>query len=233
MKGEKRMRMQARVKKDRWGLIVLLIVSLCIVFIAQMSLVYGGSGIDWLEFAKEHRESMEDLHYRLFMQDSKLITVNELGQVFGEDLLLPTWMPSNITLKQIYLRGNDTAILACSVKDIKDHREGDVTIVLQKSSKPQTPEELEQHVKVYNEEHGAELLKLVNIGCIYAVVSDSTPGFPVTIHLADGTIIEGWEDEPQPTIAYFWYRNTEYTISGFISVDDIIKILQNMETLEE
>ncbi|MFQ6076057.1 MAG: hypothetical protein ACE5Z5_07985, partial [Candidatus Bathyarchaeia archaeon] len=72
--------------------------------------------------------------YHFITTHSQLVTVDELVEAFGEDLLLPTQMPDGLELRKIYLWGNETiqAILSFSDREISDYREGKVTIQLKK-----------------------------------------------------------------------------------------------------
>lgn len=78
------------------------------------------------------------------MELADKLSVDQLADRAGEagTLMLPTWMPGGIELREIYFKG--LAILVYSDRDVRDYRKGNVTIQITRTDSSPTYEQLQQ-----------------------------------------------------------------------------------------
>ena len=208
----------------------------CIIVLALSTIILGGACFAlyyeyhddvafWLKFAEaKGRLTAESIGPPWFRENYRLTTIDEVIQVFGEDLLLPKWMPEGINLKKIYIFEGEatTAFLIYSDKDIEDYGEGNISIKMTKPSASPTLESLMKHAENVDN-------LLIKIDDKWAEVSGMTPGYTVTIELSSGKVIKGWVDKPRPAHLYFWHKDIYYEISGYTWQNNLIKIAENMK----
>ena len=146
------------------------------------------------------------------MDSAEKLSVDELADKAGDGgtLILPTWMPSQIKLRQIYFKG--LAILVYSDEDVRDYRDDDVTIQIVKTRNIPTKEQL------LHRRSSGEVIKVKESWIV--ISEDAVPG-PDMI-----------ERGVEPIFSYFWHDGFYYIISGIkgeTTREDMIKIVENME----
>ena len=184
----------------------------------------------WQRYVKEKHEAMGELYYREFISEAEEVSLEELIELFGNETLIPTWMPDDIKLRKIYVvQRNESmhAILAYSDREIEDYRNANIIISIVKPSAGLFISYLKSDEE-YNDGNytNGELIK---INDMWLLVYDERPGIPVTITLENGREIKFFLPEPQPATAYFCSNAIGYTLWGFFSKDVIIMIVKNMK----
>jgi len=142
------------------------------------------------------------------MEAAEKLSVEQLAEKATE-IVLPTWMPGEIKLREIYFK--NLAILVYSDKDVRDYRDDDVTIQISKTDYSLTLEEAK-------EKTSGEVLILKN----FWIVLHENP--------SPGPDME--ERGIKPIIAYFWYEGFYYIITvnkDKVTRDDMISIVENMK----
>ncbi len=118
------------LRRERPRLVFLFFVVITVAFVIPIWLNYQAS-----LGKKTLGSAAQEATYYFVTTYYKLVTVNELVDAFGPDLLLPTKMPDGLVLRKIHLNiWNDTtqAILSYSDREIVDYREGRLTLQLKK-----------------------------------------------------------------------------------------------------
>lgn len=127
----------------------------------------------------------------------------------GAELLLPTWMPGDIKLRQIYFM--DMAMLVFSDCEVTDYREDNITIEIKRMSVVPSREDIKRSA-------GEDIMEIGDI--LVQIPDDPEPG-------------PSWKERGlSPIIAFFYYKGFYYFITaveGQVTRDDVVQIIKNME----
>jgi len=147
------------------------------------------------------------------MEIAERLSVEELvdgAKVVGE-LVLPTWMPGEIRLREIYFAG--LALLVYSDQDVKDYRNDNITIEISKAALSQTPEQLKRYLS-------AEVLK---VGEYWVMIWEAAAPDP-----------EMQERGIQPILTDFYHNGFYYAMTGIngqVTKEDMLQVVANMKPL--
>jgi len=145
------------------------------------------------------------------MREAENLAVDEYAEKTKEigELILPTWMPKNMELRNIYFLGS--AILVYSDQDTRDYRADNITIQISKSTLSPTYETLGKYTS-------GEVVKIGEMNIV--ILENAAP--------------DHWMEQrgQRPILIYFWYKGFYYIITGIegqVTKEDMINITANME----
>ncbi len=146
------------------------------------------------------------------MDTAEKLNVEQLADKgFPGNIMLPTWMPGQIKLREIYFAG--VAILVYSDEDVRDYRDDDITIEIKKSNFSPTPEKLKEHTS-------GEVLKVNDFWIV--LLENARPG---PNHRERGI---------EPILTYFWHDGFYYIITANkaqTTREDMMRIMENMNPI--
>ena len=150
-------------------------------------------------FLREPRSSIPPFP----MDKAEKLTVDQLADKYQDNgtLVLPTWMPDRVLLREIYHLGALTIMVYCRRND-RDYREADVCIeMLKKTTDPPTREQIQE---IQDNHSSGEIL---DIGEYWVVISRDAE------------------------MAYFWHDGFYYLLSakGKYSKEDMVNIVAGMK----
>ena len=141
------------------------------------------------------------------MDSAERLSVDQLAVKDADGIILPTWMPGKLQLREVYFAGS--AMLVYSAEDVKDYRDDDVSIAISKTEYTPTEEQLKQT--------SGELLEINGITVDF--FENPAPG---PDHIERGI---------KPIKAYFYHNGFRYAITGDkakVTRADMLKIIESM-----
>jgi len=141
------------------------------------------------------------------------LSVDELGKMAGKGLLLPTWMPGDIKLKEIYIWGGP--ILVYSDRDVENYRDGNITIQVSRSTDSPTYDELRSSTGT-----SGEVVKIGEFNVV--ILEDAAPDPWMEAH------------GQKPILMYFWHEGFYYIVTGIkgeVSKEQMIEVMAKMEPI--
>ena len=148
------------------------------------------------------------------MELAEKLSVDQLVDRAGDagTLMLPTWMPGGIKLREIYFKG--LAILVYSDKDVRDYRKGNVTIQITRTDSSPTYEQLQQR----SQRPSRDVVMVRDFPIV--ILEDAVPDSDMKKHGI-------W-----PMMTYFWYDGFYYIITvnkEETTREDVLNIVENMK----
>jgi hypothetical protein len=164
-------------------------------------------------------------------------SVDELGKMAGKGLLLPTWMPGDIKLKEIYIWGGP--MLVYSNRDVKSYRDGNITIEISRSTDSPTYDQLKNFLSVAGNGityDGNTTIQTSKSTAKYGKSSEVVKIGDLNVVVTEDAAPDPWMEAhgQNPIVTYFWHDGFYYAVTGIkgeVSKEQIIEVIAKMEPI--